>query len=123
MSIRPALRTLSIAVVTGLSLCTASASAAPGDFAWPLHPKPRIVTPFAPPAQDWLPGHRGVDLAGDDGLPVLAVADGTVVLDFNRAVNFPAAFSAWATCPRPPAANHLAAAIRAGEKRVTRTER
>lgn len=79
MNIRPALRTLSIAVVTGLSLCTASASAAPGDFAWPLHPKPRIVTPFAPPAQDWLPGHRGVDLAGDDGLPVLAVADGTVV--------------------------------------------
>ena len=55
---------------------------------------------------------------------VTAELDGdTITVDFNRAVNFPAAFSAWATCPRPPAANHLAAAIRAGEKRVTRTER
>lgn len=44
-------------------------------------------------------------------------------VDLNRAVNFPAAFSAWATCPRPPAGNHLPLAVRAGERRVERTQR
>lgn len=44
-------------------------------------------------------------------------------VDFHRAVNFPAAFSTWATCPRPPSGNHLPLEIRAGEKRVRRTER
>ena len=79
MSIRLSLRALSIGVVVGLSLSTAVASAAPGDFTWPLQPRPRIVTPFDRPDQDWLPGHRGVDLAADEGRSVLAVADGTVV--------------------------------------------
>ena len=44
-------------------------------------------------------------------------------VDLNRAVNFPAAFSAWATCPRPPEGNHLPVPVRAGERRVERTER
>ncbi|HEX7352169.1 DUF1684 domain-containing protein [Brachybacterium sp.] len=48
---------------------------------------------------------------------------GTITVDLNRAVNFPAAFSAWATCPRPPAGNHLPIAVEAGERRVARTER
>jgi hypothetical protein len=43
--------------------------------------------------------------------------DGTVVIDFNRAYNPPCAFSAFATCPLPPAQNHLALAVQAGEKR------
>ncbi|MBY4128952.1 M23 family metallopeptidase [Rhodococcus fascians] len=68
-----------MAVVTAVSLSTSMASAAPGGFAWPLQPKPRVVTPFDRPEQNWLPGHRGVDLAGDEGRSVLAVADGTVV--------------------------------------------
>lgn len=42
-------------------------------------------------------------------------------IDFNRAVNFPAVFSAWATCPRPPAGNHLPIEVRAGERRVEPT--
>ncbi|OZE74640.1 peptidoglycan DD-metalloendopeptidase family protein [Rhodococcoides fascians A21d2] len=79
MNIRLALRASSIGVVVALSLSTAVASAAPGDFAWPLQPKPRIVTPFDRPDQNWLPGHRGVDLAAEEGRSVLAVADGTVV--------------------------------------------
>lgn len=55
---------------------------------------------------------------------VTAELDGdALTVDLNRAVNFPAAFSTWATCPRPPAGNHLAAPIRAGERRVERTER
>ena len=42
--------------------------------------------------------------------------DGKVVLDFNRATNLPCAFTDFATCPLPPAGNHLAFAVEAGEK-------
>lgn len=42
--------------------------------------------------------------------------DGSVVLDFNRAVNLPCAFTDYATCPLPPEGNRLAFAIEAGEK-------
>jgi len=41
---------------------------------------------------------------------------GNVVLDFNRAVNLPCAFTDFATCPLPPAENRLPIAIEAGEK-------
>ena len=55
---------------------------------------------------------------------VTATIDGDrLTVDLNRAVAFPAAFSAWATCPRPPAGNHLPIAVLAGELRVERTER
>ncbi len=43
--------------------------------------------------------------------------DGQVVLDFNRAYNPPCAFTHFATCPRPPEANHLPFAVTAGEKK------
>lgn len=42
--------------------------------------------------------------------------DGKVVLDFNRAVNPPCAFTRFATCPLPPKQNQLTLAIPAGEK-------
>ena len=42
--------------------------------------------------------------------------DGTVVLDFNRAVNLPCAYTELATCPLPPVENRLEVAIEAGEK-------
>jgi uncharacterized protein (DUF1684 family) len=42
--------------------------------------------------------------------------DGSVVLDFNRAVNLPCAFTDLATCPLPPVENRLPVAIEAGEK-------
>jgi uncharacterized protein len=42
--------------------------------------------------------------------------DGKVVLDFNRAENPPCAFTAFATCPLPPARNRLKVRIPAGEK-------
>lgn len=45
---------------------------------WPLAGEPRVVKTFDPPDQPWLPGHRGIDLAGIGTEPVLAVADGTV---------------------------------------------
>jgi uncharacterized protein len=43
-------------------------------------------------------------------------ADGSVLLDFNRASNLPCAFTDCATCPVAPAENRLAAAVEAGEK-------
>jgi uncharacterized protein (DUF1684 family) len=43
-------------------------------------------------------------------------ADGTVTLDFNRAVNLPCAYTEFATCPLPPAGNRLAVSVEAGEK-------
>ncbi|WP_039805268.1 DUF1684 domain-containing protein [Nocardia araoensis] len=43
-------------------------------------------------------------------------ADGSVRLDFNRAVNLPCAYTDLATCPLPPAENRLPVAIEAGEQ-------
>ncbi|RJQ84988.1 DUF1684 domain-containing protein [Amycolatopsis panacis] len=55
--------------------------------------------------------------AANRSLPVAAPApDGTVTLDFTRAVNLPCAFTDFATCPLPPEGNHLPFAVEAGEK-------
>ena len=45
-----------------------------------------------------------------------AVANNTVVLDFNEAYNPPCAVTPYATCPLPPKDNRLPVAIPAGEK-------
>lgn len=45
----------------------------------PLPGPVSVSTPFDPPAQRWLPGHRGVDLAGTVLASVRAPADGTVL--------------------------------------------
>lgn len=59
-----------------------------------------------------------------DWRQVQARIDGEQVeVDLNRALNFPSAFSLWATCPRPPEGNRLPLAVRAGERRVEPTER
>jgi uncharacterized protein (DUF1684 family) len=42
--------------------------------------------------------------------------DGQTVVDFNRAVNLPCAYTDFATCPLPPAENRLRIAIGAGEQ-------
>ncbi|GAA1048455.1 M23 family metallopeptidase [Arthrobacter russicus] len=49
-----------------------------GAWEWPLAPQPEIHRPFDPPERDWLPGHRGVDLAAVPGQDVLSPAAGTV---------------------------------------------
>jgi len=43
--------------------------------------------------------------------------NGEVVLDFNRAIDPPCAFTPFATCPLPPPQNRLAVRIEAGELR------
>jgi hypothetical protein len=40
-----------------------------------------------------------------------------VTLDFNLARNWPCAYTSFATCPLPPAQNHLKVRVEAGEKR------
>ncbi|MDN3905161.1 M23 family metallopeptidase [Arthrobacter sp. YD2] len=48
-------------------------------WSWPLSPDPAPIRYFDKPAQPWLAGHRGVDLAATPAAPVLAPADGYVV--------------------------------------------
>jgi uncharacterized protein (DUF1684 family) len=55
------------------------------------------------------PGARSLSVAEPQ-------ADGTVILDFNRAANLPCSFTDYATCPVAPADNELALAVEAGEK-------
>ncbi|WP_192884219.1 DUF1684 domain-containing protein [Xanthomonas campestris] len=43
-------------------------------------------------------------------------ASGHVVVDFNRAINPPCAFTPFATCPLPPPENRIDLAVSAGEK-------
>lgn len=42
--------------------------------------------------------------------------DGSVVIDFNRAINYPSAFTDYGTCPAPVTGNSLDVAIDAGER-------
>jgi Uncharacterized conserved protein len=96
---------------------------APGRIEFQLDGRPLSLTAF--------PGHTpgaltvlftdttsGVTTyAANRGLTVEApAADGTVVLDFNRATNLPCAYTDLATCPLPPAENRLPVAIEAGQK-------
>ena len=49
-------------------------------------------------------------------LATAPVTGDQVLIDFNRAYNPPCAFSPFATCPLPPAENHLRIPIEAGEQ-------
>lgn len=70
-----------IAVLTALAALAGSvpAAASAREFGWPLQPRPAVARPFDGPEHDWLPGHRGADLAGRPGQPVLAAGAGVVV--------------------------------------------
>ena len=48
-------------------------------------------------------------------LPKNLKASSAVVLDYNKAINPPCVFTAYATCPLPPPQNRLSLAITAGE--------
>jgi hypothetical protein len=51
---------------------------ADAGWRWPLPPPHQVLHGFAPPAHDWLPGHRGVDLAAAPGQAVVAAGTGRV---------------------------------------------
>ena len=42
--------------------------------------------------------------------------NGDIILDFNKALNFPCAYNAYTTCPIPPEKNRLPLIVSAGEK-------
>jgi peptidase M23-like protein len=52
--------------------------AAPQPSVWPLEPIPTVVRGFDPPGNAWDRGHRGVDLLGSPGQPVMTVGAGDV---------------------------------------------
>jgi uncharacterized protein (DUF1684 family) len=95
---------------------------APGRVEFELDGRPLALTAF--------PGHGSGELlvlftdatsgvttyAANRSLRVSPAADGTVVLDFNRATNLPCAYTDLATCPLPPAENRLPLAVEAGER-------
>ncbi|MFJ4172332.1 DUF1684 domain-containing protein [Paenarthrobacter sp. NPDC089714] len=95
---------------------------APGEIRFKLAGQELTLTAF----NGYAPGSLSVlftdqtsgktTYAANRSLSVVPAADGTVVLDFNRAVNLPCAYTDLATCPLPPAENRLPVAIEAGEK-------
>lgn len=64
-----------VIIVLALTL----AATFPAGAATHVRPVPGEMTrPYDPPEQNWLPGHRGVDLAGTEGEPVHSSGVGTV---------------------------------------------
>jgi murein DD-endopeptidase MepM/ murein hydrolase activator NlpD len=63
----------------GPTPATLSQPAPRAGFGWPLPGSPTVVRPFDPPDTRYGPGHRGVDLGGVPGEPVLAAGAGVVV--------------------------------------------
>jgi len=61
-----------------LSLCAPAGAGASGQWRWPVAGPHRVIHPYQPPAHDWLPGHRGVDLAVGSSRAVYAVGAGRV---------------------------------------------
>ncbi|HSF26820.1 MAG TPA: M23 family metallopeptidase [Actinomycetes bacterium] len=76
-----ALLTVALTVLGGgPTWADATAPVPPGPDRWAAPVQPlRLARGFAPPAQRWLPGHRGIDLAASVGAEVRAVDAGVVV--------------------------------------------
>lgn len=72
--------TIVVVLLAGLVMALAPASAGASDpvGVWPLSPRPTLARGFDPPQQPWGSGHRGVDLRGTVGQPVLAALPGVV---------------------------------------------
>jgi murein DD-endopeptidase MepM/ murein hydrolase activator NlpD len=69
---------LLVAVMVGRVGRAQAATGPAGGWGWPLPPPHHVVQAFDPPAEPWLPGQRGVDLAGHVGERVLSSGDGVV---------------------------------------------
>ncbi len=69
---------LGLGIITGAGHEPSAMAAPEGRFDWPLHPRPTVQRQFDKPLDNWLPGHRGVDLAGAEGQAVRAAGAGRV---------------------------------------------
>jgi hypothetical protein len=76
-SFRTVIGVLAMALLLNAGLTQASPVSATSKWGWPLK-SARISAGFDRPPQNWLPGHRGVDLIGRDGDKVLAAGHGVV---------------------------------------------
>lgn len=74
----PLLAAPALLVVAGLPGSAPPTAAPRGPYRPPIAPMSVIAT-FDPPAERWLAGHRGVDLAAAPGTEVRAAGAGTVV--------------------------------------------
>jgi murein DD-endopeptidase MepM/ murein hydrolase activator NlpD len=73
---------LAVLLLVPLLLPAGGAVAAPGDVPvgpWSRPVEGAVTRPFDPPPDRYGAGHRGADLAGAPGSPVLAAGDGVVV--------------------------------------------
>lgn len=75
----------------------------------------RYVPLTAATLADEQSGPESLGQVSDSGLPRRPRR--RVQIDFNRSMNFPAAFSPWCTCPRPTPDNVIPVAVAAGEQR------
>jgi murein DD-endopeptidase MepM/ murein hydrolase activator NlpD len=69
-------RLILVAALVAALAVIPSAQAAPGPYQFPL--AGQVVRDFDPPAQPWLAGHRGVDIAGSVGQSVASAQAGVV---------------------------------------------
>jgi uncharacterized protein (DUF1684 family) len=95
---------------------------APGRIDFELAGQPLSLTAFPGPGAGltvlFTDSTSGVTTYAASRVLQVAAPDsgGRVVLDFNRAVNLPCAYTDLATCPLPPPENRLPVAVEAGEK-------
>jgi len=80
MVLRRSLICTAAALIALLALAAPTSALGAGrDWLWPLNPvPPSVVRFFVLPEERWLPGHRGVDMLGETGQVVSAVAEGEV---------------------------------------------
>ena len=77
MLFRPILRVFTLVIVLAAGLTQPSPANGAKQWDWPMKPA-RLSAGFDRPAQNWLPGHRGVDLIGKSGDKVLAAGNGVI---------------------------------------------
>ena len=68
---------LAVAALVAGGILQPSPTNAAKQWDWPMEPA-RLSAGFDRPAQNWLPGHRGVDLVGRSGEKVFAAGNGVV---------------------------------------------
>ena len=69
---------LSVVALASDMVSPAAGAMGAQQWVWPLVPTHEVVGAFDPPDEPWLPGHRGVDLAGHPGQAVHAAGTGQV---------------------------------------------
>jgi len=119
---RPAVYQTPTSLAIATAIGTEEKVTAPGKLHFVIDGQELSLEPFADTPQDsffivFRDSTSGQDSYGAGRfLSADPPVDGKVLLDFNRAINPPCAFTPYATCPLAPSENQLNVPIRAGEK-------